>query len=66
MPGLPSGCPLGDAIVVDGVERTWGDFDCSGTFDANDATFILADLAGAPIAPAANCPGLRDPVPVGT
>lgn len=39
--GSPS-CPeLGDTVTVDGVQRMWGDVDCSGAINAVDGVMLL-------------------------
>lgn len=54
------GCPaIGEAVSVGGVQRQWGDIDCSGEINAVDSVKLLLWLIGIAVEPLhPDCPSL--------
>jgi hypothetical protein len=61
----PTGCPaINDVVSVNGVQRAWGNVDCSGTGatgdqpSVTDARKVVLSVVGSPAAQPASCPDI--------
>lgn len=52
--------PMGDSAEFDGIQRTWGDFDCNHALSPVDALKILQYDSGFVPAQSAGCPEFGD------